>query len=193
MPLECRKIALLAAVGCLVACSHPGEKAAETVAAEQQWSCFNGCAIFLQEGRYGLLRERDGEVLLPACYDTIEFLDNDIALLTGEGVGSLCDRSGRMLAQGCAPDSLRQNYATLVERVREEDRRSWEQVISDYDRLCLRAKAQRGRRTSRRDMVRLKETAKQVEADLQAVSGKPTPSQKARLEAISNDYRRAFQ
>lgn len=192
MPSERWIIVLLAAIGFVLPCCNASREEVPSSVPEGQWSCFNGCAIVRHDGRFGLIREEDGTVLLPARYASIEFLDNDIALLTDSLSGSLCDRSGRILFQAADADSLRRDYAAIVEGVREGDRYSWEQVLSDYDRLCRLCKDRHGKTVRRKEWLRLINAARQVDASLQSVSGKPTPSQKARLEAISDDYRRAF-
>lgn len=184
-----RLIFLVTALACL-AC---GRRAVvvEPPVIEDQWSCFNGRSIFLQEGKYGLLAD-DGRVILPPEYDAIEFLDDDTALLSQEGSYFLCDRSGRKLSPAAGADSLRLHYEAIAAGVKEADRLAWEKLIQDYGRLCKEGKAARGKRLSRQEFARLQALSRQVRESLSAAGGAPTPSQKARLEELSNDYRRTF-
>lgn len=174
----------------LFSCSSAGEKPG-VPSFEQKWSCFNGCYIVRQDSLYGLVNE-EGALLLPASYTSVEFLDNDIVLACTENAAHLFDRSGRALFRGESPDSLRTHYNGIVEQIHEKDRLSWEQVLEDYSRLCRESKASRGKRLSRAEFAQLEVLADAVHRSLEAASGKPTPSQKARLEELSTDYRRAF-
>lgn len=158
---------------------------------EGRWPCFNGRVIILQGGRYGLVKE-SGEEVLPSRYEAIEFLDNDIALLCRDGRFFLSDRNGRILAQGSREDSLRLAWPAIAEDALEADRRSWEQVIQGYEQLCRACKAGKGRRISRQEYAGLRALRKAVEERLQCATGSPDASQKARLESLSADYRRAF-
>lgn len=158
---------------------------------EGRWPCFNGRVIVLQGGRYGLMKE-SGEEVLPPRYEAIEFLDNEVALLRREGRFFLSDRNGRILAQGSREDSLRLAWPAIAEEALEADRLSWEQVIQEYERLCRDCKAARGKRISRREYARLRALRQEVEERLRCATGSPSASQKARLEALSADYRRAF-
>lgn len=190
MPLQHYKIACLLSFLLFFSCTETREKTAD-ISFEEKWSCFNGCYIVLTEGKYGLVDE-DEQVLLTPSYSSIEFLNNDIALACTESDGTLCDRSGRILFKGNNPDSIRTNFAGIVEQIQEKDRQGWEQVVEDYSRLCKECKAIRGRRISRNEFAGLESLAETVHKSLKEASGKPTPSQKARLEELSADYRRAF-
>lgn len=179
------------AVLLLLSCSHPQESAPPALPIEGRWPCFNGREIVQQGGLYGLVKE-SGEPVLPSEYDAIEFLDNDIALLTRGSSCYLSDKNGRILAEGTQTDSLRGHWTLLVEEVLEEDRRSWEEVVQSYETLCKACKAKRGQRLSRREFSSLQALRDAVSRNLRQATGSPTPSQKARLESLSADYRRAF-
>ena len=174
----------------LFSCSPSREKA-DIPAFEEKWSCFNGCYIVRQEGKYGLVNE-EGSILLPLSYTSVEFLDNDILLACTENTCHLIERSGRNLFRGESPDSLRAHYGEIVEQIHETDRLSWEKVVENYSKLCRESKSRRGKRLSRTDFASLQMLSEAVHQSLEAASGKPTPSQKARLEQLSIDYRRAF-
>lgn len=176
----------------LLSCAHQQE-VLDSVALpiEGQWPCFNGREIVLQGGRYGLVKE-NGEPVLPSEYDAIEFLDNEIALLTQGETGFLSDKDGRILAEDDSVDRLRNTWVTRVEEAREADRQSWEHVVQSYETLCKACKAQRGKHLNRSDFSRLQSLKETVIQTLQKATGHPTPSQKARLESLSADYRRAF-
>ena len=190
MPLQHHKIACLLSFLLFFSCTGTREKPAD-ISFEEKWPCFNGCYIVLTEGKYGLVDE-EGQVLLTPSYSSIEFLNNDIALACTESDGTLCERSGRILFKGNDPDSIRANFDGIVEQIRERDRLAWEQVVEDYSRLCRECKATRGRRIFRNEFTSLESLAETVHESLKEASGKPTPSQTARLEELSADYRRAF-
>ena len=173
-----------------LSCSNRGGTSA-TVDVEEKWSCFNGCSIFLSDGKYGLMDE-DGDIIFPSQYDSIEFLDNDIARLREGDQAYLCNRKGRIICNDNSPDSLRINYSAIVEQVYDSDRQSWEDVINSYSNLCNACKKNQGHRLNRSQYHALKKLFKDVKNHLNEASGCPTLSQKARLEALSDDYRRAF-
>lgn len=176
----------------LLSCSHPRKEAAPVaLSTEGRWSCFNGREIVLQGGRYGLVKE-NGEQVLPSEYDAIEFLDNEIALLTLGETGYLSDKNGRILVRNENAEELRSTWAARVEEVWEEDRQSWEKVVQSYETLCKACKSNRGKRLDRSGFSELQSLKETVIQMLQKATGRPTPSQKARLESLSADYRRAF-
>jgi len=158
---------------------------------ESSWPCFNGCSIVLQGGQYGLVSD-DGEEVLPPVYDVIEFLDSEVALLSQKGEYSLCTRQGRILKTGESEETFRATWPSILEEVQEADRRTWEEVLQNYELLCRRCKASRGKRLTRKEFGALKMLQDKVMASLQQATGVPTASQKARLEALSTEYRRAF-
>lgn len=178
------------AVFLFVSCASPQESAV-LLPIEASWPCFNGCDIVLQGGKYGLVAN-DGTQILPAEYDSIEFLDNDVALISRDGLYGLCTRKGRILSREGDEASLRGNWPAILEESLEADRKSWEQVLQDYERLCRQCRASRGKRLSRKELARLQVLQSQVLVSLQEAQGVPTASQKARLEEMSAEYRRAF-
>ncbi len=182
-------VACMLVFSCAQTPEQSGEVPEEPI--EGRWSCFNGREIVLQNDRYGLVKE-NGETVLASVYDSIEFLDNDIALLGKDGLFYLCDRNGRMLSGAVCQDSLRLGWNQIVARVLEDDRLSWEKVLRDYDELCHACKAVRGRRLSRKEYARVEGLQEQVFRSLREATGAPTVSQKARLESLSIDYRKAF-
>ena len=98
MSRTCHKLAAFLAAICLFSCKQTQEVALPAPP-EGTWPCFNGCNIVLQGGCYGLVSDT-GQEILPAAYDGIEFLDNDIALLSQAGTFSLTTRQGRILRTG---------------------------------------------------------------------------------------------
>lgn len=185
------KLAAFTAAFLVLSCITPRESIDADAQISAQWPCFNGCTIYLQGEKYGLMTDA-GDILFPAEYDSIEFLDTDIALLERDGEYTLSDKSGRILGQGSSADGIRESWPIVVERTLEQDRQLWEQVVRNYEQLCVRCKAARGSRLSRKDYSALAALKDSVLHNLDVASGRPTASQKARLEALSQDYRRAF-
>lgn len=183
-------VAALSAAFLLAGCAS-SQEVTEPVPIDESWPCFNGCNIVLQAGKFGLVAD-DGTLILPSVYDSIEFLDNDVALLSMEGQYSLCTRTGRVLIRGESEKALRAGWPAILEETQEADRRSWEQVLQDYEQLCRRCKSSRGKRISRKEYAGLLAIRDKVMTSLQNAQGAPTTSQKARLEQLSADYRRAF-
>ncbi|MBQ9410368.1 MAG: WG repeat-containing protein [Bacteroidales bacterium] len=169
----------------------PRREAESLPPAQSRWQCFNGREIVLRDGLYGLETET-GETVLPTIYNSIEFLDNDIALLSQGEKSFLCTRAGRILAAGNNTDSLRLVYPEIEARALEDDRISWEKVLDRYRLLCRACKSKRGQRLSRKEYRELQVLNSSVREALDEATGVPTITQKSRLEAISEDYRRAF-
>lgn len=189
MRLWCHISAVLTGVFLLLSCGRQQSPAPPPIEAE--WPCFNGCRIIQQGGKFGLVTD-DGKEILPSMYERIEFLAEEVALLSLQGEYSLADRSGRVWARSHEEDSLRKAWPALLEKTLDEDRRSWEEVVHSYEQLCRSCKARRGQRLSRREFASLKALQDSVMHCLQQASGVPTASQRARLDALSAQYRRAF-
>ncbi len=183
-------MAIIAAFPAL-SCVRQTESAQTDIPIAAKWPCFNGCTIFLQGERYGLMTDA-GEPVLPAVYKSIEFLDNDYALLARDSDYALSDKKGRIIGHSFSVDSIRLSWPSMIEYVQEKDRQSWELVVRNYELLCVRCKASHGKKVLRQEYNTLELLKNNVLESLQAATGKPTPSQKARLEALSQDYRRAF-
>lgn len=175
----------------VLSCVRPPESAQQDIPILDKWPCFNGCTIFLQGEKYGLMTDA-GEPVLPAVYKSIEFLDNDFALLERDSDYALSDKKGRIIGHSFTADSIRFFWPSMAEQVLERDRQSWERVVRDYELLCAGCKAVHGKKVRRRDFKALESLKNKVLESLQMATGKPTPSQKARLEILSQDYRRAF-
>lgn len=175
----------------LSSCIPQTESARPDIPIAAKWPCFNGCTIYLQGERYGLMTDA-GEPILPAVYKSIEFLDNDFALLERDSDFALSDKKGRIICQSFSAGSIRLSWPSMAQQVLEQDRKSWERVVRDYELLCVRCKATRGKKVLRHEFKTLVSLKNNVLESLQEATGKPTPSQKARLEALSQDYRRAF-
>ncbi len=187
---NCHKLAAFAAAFLVLSCVQPRESAEAEAPISATWPCFNGCTIFLQGEKYGLMTD-SGKPILPAEYNSIEFLDADIALLEYDGEYALSDKTGRIIGRGLSAD-IRESWSSVVERTMEQDRQLWEQVVRNYEQLCASCKAARGDRLSRKDFSALTALRDSVLKSLDKATGRPTASQRARLEALSQDYRRAF-
>ncbi len=186
--LKCRGLILFLFL--FFSCSRVVEQVPEHPI-EGRWPCFNGREIILQDGRYGLVTTA-GIPVLPPKYDIIEFLDSDTAFLQKETESFLCDKNGRILARSENADSLRRVWPQIVEEWAEADRQSWELVVQRYERLLQGCKARRGQRLSRREFSSLVSLRNQMMEALSHTSGAPTASQKARLEDLFTQYRKAF-
>ena len=190
MDSGCKLFSFWLTAALLFSCTQTPEKGAYP-SFEGEWPCFNGCSIVLSGEKYGLVQD-SGEMILPPIYEAIEFLDNDVALLKSREQYFLCDRNGRILGEGDELH-LRQEWQEITAECLEKDRRSWEKVLERYELLLRQCKASRGKRLFRNDFSPLQALKDSVLVSLKSVTGSPTPSQKARLEALSGDYRRAFQ
>ncbi len=186
-----RRLGFIVVLCLLAAACTESAPASVSVPIEGRWACFNGTEIIRQAGKYGLV-DMNGTLILPSDYASIEFLDSDYALLDGDDNFYICGKNGRILAKSKQKDSLYYFWRNIVEDCLEQDRQSWEQVIQSYGELCDRCKSCRGHRLSRKDFDNLSALQKSIVCKLNEATGTPTASQRARLEALSADFRKAF-
>ena len=150
--------------------------------------CFNGRSIVTVNGLKGIV-DTDGNSVLPPDWDNVEFLDDNIAILTKSGIWSLCTRDGRIFAQSPDSLSLESSYLDLYEEMTENDLQYWNQVLETlevFEEACLTAKSgQLDEKIIRSHAI----LQKQLE---ECPGGRMTASQLERLNKIEEDFKLMF-
>ncbi len=103
--------------------------------------CFNRRAIVTLDGRKGMVDD-GGEVILPPEWDSMEFLDDDTALLSKGGLWYLCTGGGRIFAQSADSSELEASSRRLHDEMLEADMRYWDAVLDRLQALstaCIAA------------------------------------------------------
>ena len=167
------------------------EHAEEVPVFDGKWDCFNGVSIVLKDNRYGLV-DKEGSVILTPVYETVEFLDADIAFATLRDSCFLLDRTGRVFGAGKDKDSLKMCSLDLYSSLLMSDKESWDKVVRSYGELCRSCRSVRGKHLGTRQFAKLRLLVIKVKEDLDHTTGVPTKAQKVRLEELSEEYRKAF-
>lgn len=97
--------------------------------------CFNGRSIVHAEGFAGLIDD-SGRLLLAPEWDSIEFLDDETALLQKNDRWFLTTRDGRVFAESEEPAGLENNFRELSDAMHDADIRRWDAVLDNLDALC---------------------------------------------------------
>lgn len=111
----------------------------EAVAFEDTVYCFNQRSIVTLDGRKGLIDD-SGNIVLAPEWDSVEFLDDEVALLSRAGLWYLCTRDGRIFADGLEVSVLESSFRERLVAMRDQDYRYWESVIARIETLgaaCL--------------------------------------------------------
>ena len=183
-------LALLLFVAASAACrsgSPVRETEARTQAFEDSVYCFNGCYVVSLDGRRGMVNEA-GRVVFGPEWDSIEFLDDDVALLQRSGIFYLGTRDGRIFGESTAQDELEGSFRERFASMLESDYLSWERVLDRLDSLCeacLDAKRHPDDGRLLREKARLQDC-------LSRVSGKPGPEQRDRLERLEKKFSSSY-
>lgn len=136
------KYCLILAVFLSIPCCRqapPSPKTAATIAYDDSVYCFNQRSIVSRDGHKGIT-DLQGKLVLPLEWDSIEFLDDDVALLSRSGLWFLCTRDGRIFAQGSNSSGLEQSFKELFTQLQENDIRYWDSVLDQLESLssaCL--------------------------------------------------------
>ena len=151
--------------------------------------CFNERSIVTLNGLKGIV-DKDGNQVLAPEWNEIEFLDDNIALLSKSGIWSLSTRDGRIFAQSADSLYLEGRYSELYDEMAESDAQYWDQVLDaleELEELCLTSRS--GKLDER--MVHARATLQRL---LEASpGGEMTVSQLDRLESIESEFKTMYQ
>ncbi|MBR4802055.1 MAG: hypothetical protein IK041_04520 [Bacteroidales bacterium] len=150
----------------------------------QEIYCFNQRYICSEGGKFGMLDKHKKEVL-PMVYDEVSFLTDDIAILSRYGGFLLCDKWGRIFAEGSSREGLEERCQDLYDQVLEEDRLYWETVLDAYTEFrdsCIRL---RGKPSAEAQLLPQKQ---KIEELLKLSRGRMTEDQMARFKSIAEGY-----
>ena len=145
--------------------------------------CFNGCYVVSREGRLGVIDSSGRQILAPE-WDTAEFLEDDIALLSRHGVYYLSTDTGRIFAESADPEMLEKEARMRLNEVLYADYQAWNEVLDQLESLSQACLAGQGKRPGQR-IVQARE---RLLKSLSHVSGTMTPEQESRLDAIVNHF-----
>lgn len=147
--------------------------------------CFNGRYIVTSDEGKGVMAE-DGRIVIDAVYDDIEFLDDDVAILTDSGVSWLATRDGRFFAEDTNPEVLVLSSSDLYEDMLRLDAQYWDEVLDALDKLCDICIGIEGRRlTENKESVMVFEM---LRAKLDGNHGQMSEIQRIRLEEIESKF-----
>lgn len=96
--------------------------------------CFNMRSIVSRDGLKGIT-DTEGNILLPLEWDSIEFLDDDVALLSRSGLWYLSTKNGRIFGQGDNASELEASFKETFALMQEDDMRYWDHVLDQLEAL----------------------------------------------------------
>ena len=168
---------ILLALLALLSCTSPqGERTAQEY--DSSMDCLNGTSIVSQEGRYGLT-DSTGKEILPAVYDEIFYLTDELAAAFSGGECEFFDRSGRRLgAVQALPGSDSEELLALYRELREESRALWDNILEKYSHLhdyC---------RSGSADAEQAALMADEIRKEIQLTGAPMEKDQQARFEAV---------
>lgn len=147
--------------------------------------CFNGRYIVTAAAGKGIMDE-NGRIVIDAGYDDIEFLNDDVALLTDSGVFWLATRDGRFFAEDTDPEALVLYYSDLYEGMLRSDALYWDEILDALDRLCDVCIGIKGKRLAENtESVR---TFESLKSKLDGNHGRMSETQRIRLEEIEKRF-----
>lgn len=175
-------------ISCTARNSGPHEKqdGAPSVKLETAYDsstyCFNGTNIVSKDGKWGLC-DTLGNVILPANYDKIEFISDDMAVVNEGELFYLIDTKGNIMAEALHSGGLTAEEISLwAEKVNERVRKEWDEILDKYEELetlCA------DRKSSRKAV---KSASKELEELLDAATGSMNQAQRARFEMLRNTF-----
>ena len=171
-------------VSYLVSCMNAGPDVQtpvqEPVTYEDTVYCFNQRSVVSLEGKKGLI-DTEGQVVLEPEWDSIEFLDDEVALLSRFGIWYLCTKDGRLFAETSDPGILESSFRALLAEMQDKDSKYWDDILDrleDLSEACINS------RSKRPDARILRERALLSELLSSGIRGKMSASQTERLDKI---------
>ena len=150
--------------------------------------CFNQRSVVSLGEKKGLI-DNEGREILATEWDSIEFLDDDVALLSRSGLWYLCTRDGRLFAEAPEPSDLESTFRSRYAEVTDKDSAYWDGVLDQLDNLreaCV------GSRSRRPDERVLQEFARLQELISKEHGGGMSRSQEERFERILSDFKSSY-
>lgn len=121
-----------------------------------------------------------GTVILSPEWDSVEFLDDEIALLKRSESYYLSTRDGRIFTEAASAADLDANYQERWAETQDADIRKWDIVLDRLDELCTQCL-----RLGEKQPDKAAEAAyASFSAALTAASGQMSPLQQERFERI---------
>lgn len=141
--------------------------------------CFNQRSVVYKDGFAGMIDDA-GTVILSPEWDSVEFLDDEIALLKRSESYYLSTRDGRIFTEAASAADLDANYQERWAETQDADIRKWDIVLDRLDELCTQCL-----RLGEKQPDKAAEAAyASFSAALTAASGQMSPLQQERFERI---------
>ena len=163
---------------CRQAASAP--RISATKAYDDSVYCFNMRSIVSRDGLKGIT-DLEGNVVLPLEWDSIEFLDDDVALLSRSGLWYLSTRDGRIFGQSDDASELEASFKEMFTRMQEDDMRYWDDVLDQLE-ACI-ASARKGMNES---ILSQRNKLQQLLEESHGTA--MTKEQEKRLELIESEF-----
>ena len=173
---------LVSLSSCQVGKSRPDVPPA-TVDFEDTVYCFNQRSIVTLGGRKGLIDDSGSCILAPE-WDTIEFLDDEVALLSRAGLWYLCTRNGRVFAEEMEKEPLESSFWERLSAMQDQDYIYWEKVLDQLELLGASCAASPRRQLDERT-IRLHSDLQEM---LSGSMGTMTRDQQERLTRLEQDF-----
>lgn len=141
--------------------------------------CFNQRYIVHLGGKAGII-DQNGSVCLKPEWDSAEFLDDDVALLSRSGVFYLATKDGRVFAESSSVLELIGHVDELLLKAMDDEVRHWDSILDALEELCDACLISRSRKVD--DNILRAHQA--LQDKLKGASGSMTTIQQERLEEI---------
>ena len=170
---------LIIALICLAGCRQSGGQTGSIPEYDSVTPCLNGTSIVSIGGRFGII-DSCGAEIVPAGFEDVFYITDDLSAAISGGSCEFYDRSGRRLGQirtgdtGTSPECLLEAYADI----REVGRRDWDEILDAYEGLLSYCS---GSGADPEEATRLSGS---IKAALGNISGPMDKDQQARFEAM---------
>ena len=159
------------------ACSTQVETPVTRPDYDSEVNCLNGTMIVSSGDEYGLA-DTSGVEILPATYDDIYFISDDVAAAFTGDICCYFDKTGRRLGEAAVPKDVTPEEVWSMYQEMEKGRRElWDSVLDKYSELrryCSSDSATAGTAALIADDIR---------AALREIDGPMEKDQKARFES----------
>lgn len=171
-------LAAIITITCLCAACHGGKTPVRKPSFDTEEYCFNGTSIISIDGKWGIA-DTSGAIVLPARYDSVCYVTDEIAAAKEGRLYYLADKKGFILDETVSETDITETeLIRWAGEVSSEIRKSWDEVLDSYEELATLCSSDRP------DNRAISGKSAEIRAMLEDISGSMARDQKTRFENI---------
>lgn len=177
-------LAAIITITCLCAACHSRKGACPEPSFDTEEYCFNGTSIISINGKWGIA-DTAGNIVLPARYDSVCYVTDEIAAAKEGRLYYLTDTKGHILDETVSETAITETGLTRwAGEVSSEIRKSWDEVLDSYEELATLCSS------DRHDNKAISGKSAEIQVMLEDIPGSMARDQQTRFERIRRSLKK---